>query len=132
MRAMRRTPTLRAQFCKPGASAMAKSVTIYHNPKCTTSCNVLAMIEATGAKPKVVEYLKPGWTKPQLKALFAAAGLTPRDAMRKKAAEDLGISEMATAAQILDAMVEHPVLVERPFVETSKGAVLARPKEKVR
>ena len=111
---------------------MAKSVTIYHNPKCTTSCNVLAMIEETGAKPKVVEYLKAGWTKPQLKALFSAAGLTPREAMRKKAAEDLGISEKATAAQILDAMVENPVLVERPFVETSKGVRLCRPKDRVR
>jgi arsenate reductase len=110
---------------------MPKSVTIYHNPKCTTSCNVLAMIEETGAKPKVVEYLKAGWTKPQLKALCAAASLTPRQAMRKKAAEDLGISAKATDAQILDAMVEHPVLVERPFVETSKGVVLARPKERV-
>ncbi|MBS0386758.1 MAG: arsenate reductase (glutaredoxin) [Proteobacteria bacterium] len=111
---------------------MTKSVTIYHNPKCTTSCNVLAMIEATGVKPRVIEYLKEGWTKPQLKAMFAAAGLSPREAMRKKAAEDLGIAEKATAAQILDAMVQHPVLVERPFVVTSKGAVLARPKEKVR
>jgi arsenate reductase len=111
---------------------MAKVVTIYHNPKCTTSCNVLAMIEASGAKPRVVEYLQAGWTKPQLKALFAAAGLTPREAMRKRAAEDLGVSEQATGAQILDAMVAHPVLVERPFVETSKGVVLARPKEKVR
>src|SRR4029077_1920387 len=99
---------------------MAKSVTIYHNPKCTTSCNVLAMIEEAGAKPRIVEYLKVGWTKPQLKALFAAAGVTPREAMRKNAAEDLGISEKATAAQVLDAMVEHPVLVERPFVETGK------------
>lgn len=111
---------------------MAKSATIYHNPKCTTSCNVLAMIEGSGAKANVVEYLKAGWTKSQLKSLFAAAGLTPREAMRKKAAEDLGISARATDAQILDAMVEHPVLVERPFVETSKGTVLARPKEKVR
>ena len=111
---------------------MAKNVTIYHNPKCTTSQHVLAMIEETGARPKVVEYLKAGWTKPQLKALFAAAGLTPREAMRKKAAEDLGVSEKATAAQILDAMVEHPVLVERPFVETAKGVRLCRPKEKVR
>ena len=110
---------------------MAKSVTIYHNPKCTTSCNVLAMIEESGAKPKIVEYLKVGWTKPQLKALFAAAGVTPREAMRKKAAEDLGISEKATAAQILDAMIEHPVLVERPFVETGKGVRLCRPKQKV-
>ena len=111
---------------------MAKSVTIYHNPKCTTSCNVLAMIEATGAKPRIVEYLKVGWTKPQLKALFAAAGVTPREAMRKNAAEDLGISEKATAAQIIDAMVEHPVLVERPFVESGKGVRLCRPKEVVR
>jgi len=111
---------------------MAKSVTIYHNPKCTTSCNVLAMIEATGAKPRIVEYLKVGWTKPQLKALFAAAGVTPREAMRKNAAEDLGISAKATATQILEAMVEHPVLVERPFVETSKGVRLCRPKEVVR
>ena len=111
---------------------MAKSVTIYHNPKCTTSCNVLAMIEATGAKPKVVEYLEAGWTKPQLKALFAAAGVTPREAMRKRAAEDLGISQKATGAQILDAMVEHPALVERPIVETGKGVRLCRPKDKVR
>ena len=111
---------------------MAKSATIYHNPKCTTSCNVLAMIEAAGVKPKVVEYLKTGWTKPQLKALFAAASVTPREAMRKKAAEDLGISEKATDAQILDAMVENPELVERPFVETGKGVRLCRPKETVR
>jgi len=111
---------------------MAKGITIYHNPKCTTSCNVLAIIEESGVKPKVVEYLKTGWTKPQLKALFSAAGLTPREAMRKKAGEDLGISEKATDAQILDAMVEHPVLVERPFVESPKGTLLARPKEKVR
>lgn len=111
---------------------MPKSITIYHNPKCTTSCNVLAMIEESGAKPTVVEYLKAGWTKPQLKELFAAAGLTPREAMRKKAAEDLGITEKANAAQILDAMVENPVLVERPFVVSAKGTLLARPKDKVR
>jgi arsenate reductase (glutaredoxin) len=111
---------------------MTKRVTIYHNPKCTTSCNVLAMIEESGAKPQVVEYLKTGWTKPQLKQLFAAAGLTPRQAMRKKAAEDLGISEKTTDAKILDAMIEHPVLVERPFVVTPKGTLLARPKERVK
>lgn len=111
---------------------MAKSVTIYHNPKCTTSQHVLAMIEESGAKPVVVEYLKAGWTKKQLKELFAAAGLTAREAMRKKAAEDLGISAKATDAQIIEAMVENPVLVERPFVVSAKGAVLARPKEKAR
>lgn len=113
---------------------MAKrgEVTIYHNPKCTTSQNVLAMIEASDAKAIVVEYLKAGWTKKQLSELFAAAGLTPREAMRKKAAEDLGIGAKATDAQILDAMVAHPVLVERPFVVSGKGTVLARPKEKVK
>jgi arsenate reductase len=113
---------------------MAKSfpVTIYHNPKCSTSKQVLEMIEEAGHKPQVVEYIKAGWTKSQLKQLFADAGLTPREAMRKKAADDLGISEKATAAQILDAMVEHPVLVERPIVVTPKGTRLARPKETVR
>ena len=113
---------------------MAKSfpVTIYHNPKCSTSKQVLEMIEDAGHKPQVVEYIKTGWTKSQLKQLFAEAGLTPREAMRKKAAEDLAISEKATAAQILDAMVEHPVLVERPIVVTPKGTRLARPKETVR
>ena len=111
---------------------MVEKVTIYHNPRCTTSCNVLAMIEKGGAKPTIVEYLKTGWTKQQLKKLFADAGLKPREAMRKKAAEDLGISDKTSAAQILDAMVEHPVLVERPFVVSAKGTRLARPKEKVR
>lgn len=111
---------------------MAKTVTIYHNPKCSTSKQVLEMIEESGAKPTIVEYLKTGWTKPQLKKLFADAGLTPREAMRKKAAEDLGISEKATDAKILDAMIENPVLVERPFVVSTKGTLLARPKERVK
>src|SRR5262245_47982354 len=112
--------------------AKAFPVTIYHNPKCSTSKQVLEMIEEAGHKPQIVEYIKAGWTKAQLKSLFADAGLTPRAAMRKKAAEDLGIAEKATAAQILDAMVEHPVLVERPFVVTAKGARLARPKDRVK
>jgi arsenate reductase (glutaredoxin) len=112
--------------------AKAFPVTIYHNPKCSTSKQVLEMIEASGRKPEVVEYLKTGWTKPQLKGLLAAAGLTPREAMRKKAAEDLGISEKTTDAKILEAMIEHPVLVERPIVVTPKGTRLARPKEFVR
>jgi arsenate reductase (glutaredoxin) len=66
---------------------MAKKVTIYHNPKCSTSRQVLEMIEASGHKPEVIEYLKVGWTKAQLKELFAAAGLTARQALRTKAAE---------------------------------------------
>lgn len=113
---------------------MAKKATIYHNPKCSTSRQVLEMIEAAGYAPDVIEYVKVGWTKKQLKDLFAAAGVTPRQALRTKApeAEELGlIDPKITDAKILDSMVEHPVLVERPFVVTSKGTLLARPKERV-
>lgn len=115
--------------------AKAFPVTIYHNPKCSTSKQVLEMIEASGRKPEVVEYLKTGWTKPQLKSLFADAGITPRRALRTKAkeAEELGLLDAkATDAKILDAMIEHPVLVERPIVVTPKGTLLARPKERVK
>jgi arsenate reductase len=114
---------------------MAKSVTIYHNPKCSTSRQVLEMIEASGAKANVVEYLKAGWTKKQLKELFAAAGVTARQALRTKApeAEELGLLDAKVSdAKVIDAMIEHPVLVERPFVASSKGTLLARPKERVR
>ena len=113
---------------------MAKKATIYHNPKCSTSRQVLEMIEAAGYTPEVVEYMKTGWTKKQLKDLFAAANLTPRQALRTKAAEaeELGLlNPKVTDAKILDAMIEHPVLVERPFVVTAKGVRLARPKESV-
>lgn len=114
--------------------AKKSSATIYHNPKCSTSRQVLEMIEAEGVKPEIVEYLKTGWTKPQLKALFAAAGLTPRQALRTKAkeAEELGLLDPKVSdAKLLDAMIEHPVLVERPFVTTPKGTRLCRPKETV-
>ncbi|MBN8606298.1 MAG: arsenate reductase (glutaredoxin) [Caulobacterales bacterium] len=114
---------------------MAKKATIYHNPKCSTSRQVLEMIEAAGYKPEVIDYLKAGWTKKQLKELFAAAGVTPRQALRTKAteAEELGLLDAKVSdAKLLEAMVAHPVLVERPFVVTDKGALLARPKERVR
>lgn len=113
---------------------MTKSATIYHNPKCSTSRQVLEMIEASGAKPTIIEYLKTGWTKKQLKELFAAAGLTARQALRTKAAEaeELGLLDpKVSEAKLLDAMVAHPVLVERPFVVTAKGTRLCRPKERV-
>ena len=108
-------------------------ITIYHNPKCSTSRQVLEMIEAAGYAPTIVDYLKTGWTKPQLKQLFAAAGLTPRQALRAKAkeAEEL-LDAKASDAKVLDAMIAHPVLVNRPFVVTPKGARLCRPKETVR
>jgi len=115
--------------------AKAFPVTIYHNPKCSTSRQVLEMIEASGRKPEVIEYLKAGWTKKQLKDLFAAAGLTPRQALRTKAAEaeEFGLLDPKVSdAKLLDAMVAHSILVERPFVVTPKGTLLARPKERVR
>lgn len=113
--------------------AKAFPVTIYHNPKCSTSRNVLEMIEAEGHKPEVIEYLKAGWTKKQLKGLFAAAGLTPRQAMRTNAPEaEALLDEKVSDAKILDAMVERPILVNRPIVVTPRGTRLARPKEIVR
>jgi arsenate reductase len=114
---------------------MAKKATIYHNPKCSTSRQVLEMIEAAGYKAEVIEYLKAGWTKPQLKQLFSAAGVTARMALRANAteAEELGLlGAKVSDAKLLDAMVAHPVLVNRPIVVTAKGARLARPKESVR
>jgi len=109
-------------------------VTIFHNPACRTSRNTLAAIEAAGIQPTVVEYVKAGWTKPQLKALLHEMGIAPRDVLRVRGtpAEELGLTDpQATDDQILDAMVTHPILVERPIVVTPKGAALCRPSEKV-
>jgi len=109
-------------------------VTIFHNPACGTSRNVVSMVETAGYRPEVVEYLKTGWTVDQLKALFAEAGLTPREAMREKGspATELGLLDPGTPdTAILAAMVAHPVLVNRPIVRTPKGAALCRPSEKV-
>ncbi len=109
-------------------------VTIFHNPGCGTSRNVVAMVEAAGYQPEVVEYLKAGWTTDQLGALFAEAGITPREALREKGtpAAELGLLEPgASDAVLLAAMVEHPVLVNRPIVRTPKGTALCRPSERV-
>ena len=109
-------------------------IVIYHNPECGTSRNVLAIIEAAGRTPTVVEYLKTGWTKPLLLGLFAAAGLTPRTALRetKSPAAELGLlDEGASNEVILDAMIKHPILVNRTIVCTPKGVRLCRPSETV-
>ncbi|ESQ88050.1 arsenate reductase [Asticcacaulis sp. AC460] len=108
--------------------------TIYHNPDCGTSRNVLAVLEAAGYTPTVVEYLKTGWTLDQLLKLFAHAGLTPRSALRetKSPAKDLGLLETSVSDEtILSAMLEEPVLVNRPIVVTPKGTKLCRPSEVV-
>jgi arsenate reductase len=109
-------------------------VVIHHNPDCGTSRNVLALIEAAGYKPTVIEYLKVGWTRPQLEGLFAVARLTPREALRasKSPAAELGLLDPGVDDEaLLVAMVAHPVLVNRPIVCTAKGAKLCRPSEAV-
>lgn len=105
-------------------------VVIHHNPDCGTSRNVLAIIEAAGYAPVVIEYLKEGWTRPQLLALFAAAGLTARQALRetRSPAAELGLLDAAVSEDdLITAMVQHPVLVNRPLVATPKGVKLCRP-----
>jgi arsenate reductase len=109
-------------------------VVIHHNPACGTSRNVLGIIRAAGYEPEVVAYLETGWTRPQLMALFAAAGLTPREALRenKSPAKELGLLEPGVSDEIILAqMLLHPVLVNRPIVATPKGVRLCRPSELV-
>lgn len=109
-------------------------IIIHHNPNCGTSRNVLAIIEASGEKPIIIDYLSEGWTRAQLLALFAAAELTPRTALRetKSPAAELGLLEESVSHEdILTAMLEHPVLVNRPIVCSPKGVKLCRPSEAV-
>lgn len=109
-------------------------ITIFHNPACGTSRNTVAMVQAAGYAPDVVEYLQAGWTKPQLEGLLAAMGARPRDILREKGtpAAELGLLEPGVSDEaILEAMVEHPILVNRPIVVTPKGVKLSRPSEVV-
>lgn len=113
---------------------MTFPVVMHHNPDCGTSRNVLAIIRAAGYSPVLVEYLKAGWTRPQLQGLFAAAGITPREALRvaRSPAEEQGLTAKGvTDDQLLDAMEKHPILVNRPIVCTPKGVRLCRPSETV-
>ena len=110
------------------------TIVVYHNPECGTSRNVVEMIRASGMEPVIIEYLKAGWTRPQLLGLFAAAGVTPRDALRtsNSPAEELGLTDPKVDNEsLLDAMVAHPILVNRPFVCSQKGVRLCRPSETV-
>lgn len=110
------------------------SIVIHHNPECGTSRNVLEIIRAFAEEPIVIEYINEGWTRGQLQALFAAADITPREALRttKSPAEELGLTDPSVSdEQLLDAMLEHPVLVNRPIVCTKKGVALCRPSEAV-
>ena len=107
---------------------------IYHNPACGTSRDTLALLRERGLEPTVVEYLKVGWTRPQLETLLARMGAQPKDILRVNGtqAEALGLTQPdASAEALLDAMVADPILVNRPIVETSKGVALCRPKDRV-
>ena len=109
-------------------------ITIYHNPNCGTSRNVLEMIRAVGYEPTVIEYRTAGWTRPLLDRLLAAMGAKPRDILREKGtpAEELGLLEPGRSdEEILAAMIEHPILVNRPIVVTPLGTKLCRPSEAV-
>lgn len=110
-------------------------ITIYHNPVCGTSRNALALIRQAGFEPKVVEYLKTPPAREELEKIIRDAGLSVRESVRQKEKlyTELGLDDAkVTDAQLLDAMVTHPVLINRPFVVTPLGTRLARPLEVVR
>ncbi|MFL9966049.1 arsenate reductase (glutaredoxin) [Paraburkholderia sediminicola] len=110
------------------------SVTIYHNPECGTSRNTLALIRNAGLEPTVVEYLKTPPTREKLVELISAAGLGVREALRQKGTPyaELGLDNPSLGDnELLDAMLKHPILINRPFVETPQGVRLCRPSEVV-
>ncbi len=107
-------------------------ITIYHNSSCETSQNVLSAILASGYSPHIIHYLDIGWKIQELQELFAAAQLTPRQAMRetKSPAQELGLLNLGVSdSMILNEMCKYPILVNRPFVKTPKGVKLCRPSE---
>lgn len=109
-------------------------VTVFHNPACGTSRNVLAAIRQAGREPEVVEYLKTGWTEARLRDLLTRMGEGPRAILREKGtpAAELGLLDAVVSDDaLIDAMIAHPILVNRPIVQTPLGVVLARPSERV-
>jgi arsenate reductase len=110
------------------------SVTIYHNPSCGTSRNTLAMIRASGEEPEIVEYLKAPPSRQRLVELLALLGMKPRELLRRKGTPyaELGLDDPKWSDdEIIDFMMAHPILIERPIVITEKGAALTRPSETV-
>lgn len=110
------------------------STTIYHNPKCGTSRNVLEMIRSTGDEPEIIEYLKTPPDRETIRAIAKRANLSIRDLLRERGTpyHELGLDDLDLSDEaLLDAIEAHPILLNRPIVVTSKGAVLARPKETV-
>jgi arsenate reductase len=111
------------------------NVTIYHNPLCGTSRKTLEIIRESGFEPTVVEYLKTPPARAELKSLYQKAGISPREGLRAKEpiAEELGLTRSDVSDdEILDAMMKHPILINRPLVATDKGVRLCRPQDLVR
>jgi arsenate reductase (glutaredoxin) len=106
---------------------------IYHNPRCSTSRKTLDLLRDNGIEPTVIQYLKTPPSRAELAKMIEDAGIDVRTAVRKREAlyDELGLAD-ASADELLDAMVEHPILIERPFVVTPKGTRLARPIDTVR
>ncbi len=112
---------------------MAK-ITIYHNPQCGTSRNTLALIRNSGVEPEVIEYLKDPPSRPRLVQLIDKMGISVRDLLRRKGTpyDELGLDDSSlTDDQLLDAMLAHPILINRPIVETPLATKLCRPSETV-
>ena len=110
------------------------TVTIYHNPDCGTSRNTLAMIKASGETPVVIEYLKTPPSRARLVGLLKAMQMTPRQLLREKGTpyKELGLDQDRWSDdQLIDFMMQHPILINRPIVETEKGTQLCRPSESV-
>lgn len=109
-------------------------VTIYHNPACGTSRNTLAIIRRSGIEPEIIPYLETPPTRGKLEWLIGEMGIAPRDLLRRKGTpyDDLGLDDPAlTDRQLIDAMLAHPILINRPIVVTPKGVRLCRPSETV-
>lgn len=109
-------------------------VTIYHNPACGTSRNTLALLREKGIEPRVVEYVKEGWTREQLADLVKRMGVSAHEILRVRGtrADELGLTDPATSDEaLIAAMIMDPILVNRPIVVTEKGAALCRPAELV-
>lgn len=126
---MRLTPSIRFR-----SDGKMKAV-IFHNPMCGTSRKTLDILRDSGCDVSIREYLKDPPTKNELKALYERAGITPREGLRAKEqlVDELGLKRSdVTDEEILDAMVEHPILIERPLVETANGVRLCRPQDVVR
>lgn len=110
------------------------TVTIYHNPQCGTSRNALAMIRNSGEEPEIIEYLKVPPTREELVELIARMGISPRELLRRKGTpyDELGLDDPNfTDDELIDRMLEHPILINRPIVVTPQGVKLCRPSETV-